>query len=101
MKQPLDLAIAEDVDDRILREQLAALQKRRAIAFYPALLLSVLGIFRKGALISISGGLLWCLAGALCMMEVRALAKLGLKPGATAVNAAIYFAIGALLLFRR
>lgn len=84
-----------------LQQTLAALQKRRALVFYPALLLSALAVFRRSGMLSMGCGLLWVLAGGLCLMEARTLGKMGLKAGATAIHGVLYIAIGALLAMRR
>jgi hypothetical protein len=84
-----------------LKATLEALQKRRALVFYPALILSIVGIFRRGALLSLGCGALWLLAGAICLMEARTLLKMGLKSRNTGLNALGYLAIGVLFLFRR
>jgi hypothetical protein len=84
-----------------LKATLAALQKRRAIVFYPTLVLSLVGVFRKGALLSVGCGVLWLLVGALCLMEARTLVKMGLSPRSTGLNAVGYLVLGALFLYRR
>jgi hypothetical protein len=83
-----------------LTRHLSSLQKRRAALFYPALVLAVISVFRRNMLLSAASVFFWFGAGMLCMMEARALSKLGLKPANTLINAVIYFAIGLLLVFR-
>jgi hypothetical protein len=89
------------MDREALTRQLGSLQKRRAALFYPAIALSLIGVFRRSPILGVAAALFWLGAGALCMMEASVLSKLKLKPGPTLVNAVIYLGIGLLSLFRR